>query len=475
MAANKETEMSHSLLISHPPGCKEERNYAFEVMFGQFLGLSHECREIPGDVVRVQLANAPEAGSLLWPDIFFQKYCNKQFTSALLPSKPLSLWNVARDLAEAQITKSIIPIIYGKPLESGKWFEHKGNTIRLGLDITGSVFFMLIRFEEIVVPDRDEHNRFPARASLAYQEGFLERPIVDEYVEILWTCMQRLWPRLKRKERNYQVFLTHDVDHPLGAINKTWPQVMRNIAGDILRRKNLNLAYRRFIAKCSKMEDLDPYNTFEFIMDMSERYGLKSIFYFKAGVSNSRFDVYYDLSSPWIKSLISRIHERGHEIGLHTSYEAYRDFRTIRSEFERLLTVLHSLKITQEKWGVRQHYLRFEVPTTWQACEDVGLDYDATVGFADHVGFRCGTCHEYPLFNLKTRRILHLRELPLIIMDMTLLYYMSLQPEQVIEKIERLSNICRLYGGTLSLLWHNTELTQSWQTRLYMEILELIR
>jgi len=466
--------MSHSLLIRHPPGCKEERNYAFEVIFGQFLGLSYECREIPGDVVRVQLANAPEAGSLLWPDIFFQKYYNKQFTSALLPSKPLSLWNVVRDLPEAKVTNSVIPIIYGKPLESGKWFEHKGNTIRLGLDITGSVFFMLTRFEEIVVPDRDKHGRFPAHASLAYQEGFLERPIVDEYVEILWACMQRLWPGLRRKERSYQVHLSHDVDHPLSAANKPWVKVLRGIGGDLLKRKNLRLAYRRFMAKYSNDPDIDPFNTFDFIMDMSEQHGLKSSFYFKAASTNDQFDENYALDSPWIQGLLQRIHERGHEIGLHTSYEAYRDPLQIRSEFGTFLSVMEKLGIRQKKWGGRQHYLRFEVPTTWQAWEDVGLDYDATVGFADHVGFRCGTCHEYPVFNLKTRRILRLREHPLIAMDTTLLNYMSLRPEQVIEKIERLSNICRRYGGTFSLLWHNTSLIQSWETQLYLEILRVI-
>ena len=47
----------------------------------------------------------------------------------------------------------------------------------------------------------------------------------------------------------------------------------------------------------------------------------------------------------------------------------------------------------------RQHYLRWRAPTTWQNWEDAGLDYDSTVGYADHVGFRAGTCYEYPIFN----------------------------------------------------------------------------
>jgi hypothetical protein len=52
---------------------------------------------------------------------------------------------------------------------------------------------MLTRYEEVVKSDRDEHDRYLATASLDYQEGFLERPIFNEYLEILWACIKRLW------------------------------------------------------------------------------------------------------------------------------------------------------------------------------------------------------------------------------------------------------------------------------------------
>ncbi|WP_427365244.1 DUF7033 domain-containing protein [Candidatus Caldatribacterium saccharofermentans] len=167
-------------------------------------------------------------------------------------------------------------------------------------------------------------NRFPAGASLAYREGFLDRPIVDEYVEILWACMKRLWPWLRRKEWNYQVFLSHDVDCLAGTIDKPWLNVLKGIGGDLVKRKDLSLAWRRFRAKVTGNYAVDPVNTFDFIMNVSERYGLKSAFYFKVGSGDSRFDENYSLDSPWVQELLSRIHKRGHEIGLHTSYNAYK-------------------------------------------------------------------------------------------------------------------------------------------------------
>lgn len=468
--------MSRSLLIGHPASYKEERNYLFRVVFEEFLGLSYRCHEVPGNEVQVQLVDDPEAGILLWPDAFFPKSRDKWLTPASLPNKPLPVWNVARDLPEAKVIDPVIPVIYGRPLEHGAWLDHKGKTIRLGLDIGGSVFYMLTRYEEIVLPDRDEHGRFPVQASLSYQEGFLERPIVDEYVEILWACMQRLWPGLKRKQRRYQACPSHDVDHPLGAVNKPWLQVMRNVAGDLVNRRDIDLAYRRFVSRYSGREELDPFNTFDFIMDVSEQYGLKSTFYFKAGSSNKQFDDNYSLDSPWIQELMLRIHRRKHEIGLHPSYATYTDLARTRSEFNKLLQIAEKLKIVQERWGGRQHYLRWEAPTTWQILEEAGLDYDATLTFAAHVGFRCGTCHEFPVFNCKTRKALRLRERPLIVMEGTLLGrpYMALPPEQALERIGHFSNVCRCYGGTFSLLWHNTSLIQSWQQKLYLKSLEII-
>jgi len=468
--------MSNMLRILHPPGYMEERSYIFRIIFEEFLGLSYEYQESSGDAVQIRLAYAPEGGVLIWPDILFQINAEDWLTECSLPKAPLLVWNVNNDLPEVNLMKGSIPVIYGKPIDGRSWFIQKGKVIQLGLDIAGSVFFMLTRYEEAVLPFRDEHSRFPAKASLAYREGFLDRPIVDEYVEILWACMKRLWPGLKRKEQSYRVCLSHDVDHPLGAVNKRWLQVLRNIAGDLVWRKDASLAYRRAVAKCSGRYDLDPYNTFDLIMDVSERYGLRSAFYFKTDSSNSQFDETYSLDLPWIQELLLRIHERGHEIGLHSSYEAYKDPARTRAEFKALLQLAERLGIVQETWGGRQHYLRWENPITWQIWEDAGLNYDTTVGFAEHVGFRCGTCREFPVFNLRTRKALRLRERPLIVMDATLLapQYMALKFEQALEKIERLSDTCRRYGGNFTLLWHNTSFLHPYHRKLYLRILEVV-
>jgi len=98
-------------------------------------------------------------------------------------------------------------------------------------------------------------------------------------------------------------------------------------------------------------------------------------------------------------------------------------------------------------------------PATWQSWNDAGLAYDSTLGFPEHVGFRCGVCREFPAFNVTTREQLRLRERPLVVMDETLFGYMALEWRPALEKILKLRDTCRRLEGDFTLLWHNSSLT----------------
>jgi hypothetical protein len=40
--------------------------------------------------------------------------------------------------------------------------------------------------------------------------------------------------------------------------------------------------------------------------------------------------------------------------------------------------------------------------------DEAGIDYGSTLSYADHAGFRCGVCYEYPAFDIKKRKQLKL-------------------------------------------------------------------
>jgi hypothetical protein len=52
--------------------------------------------------------------------------------------------------------------------------------------------------------------------------------------------------------------------------------------------------------------------------------------------------------------------------------------------------------------------------------------------------------------------------------------YMKLRPEDVLKYIEQLSLLCKRFGGTFTLLWHNSSLIEKWQKDIYRRILDVI-
>ena len=456
-------------MIKHPAGYGPERQYVFKVIFDDFLGTTFEAAEDPNlNAVHIATYGGGDHGSVTVADGLFATPPEDWLGDSTLPHTPLDAWekpSYAR-LAGSELT---LPVIFGPRGPTSASDER----LAIPFDLFGSVFFMLTSYQEAVVDIRDEHGRFPSSASLPASQGFLSRPLVDEYVEVLWRMLRARWPGLQRRLRHYRLLPTHDVDWPFVAYRRPVWRVAKHSIGDLLHRRGASLAYRRLRSVLTSDPKIDPANTFDFIMSQNERHSLQSEFYFRTEQS-SPLDGVYDFNHPSISEMMSSVHSRGHRLGLHASYESYRDRVRLRREFSRLIEMARASEIEQDSWGSRQHYLRWENPTTWRNLDEVGLDHDSTLGFADHVGFRSGTCHEYPVFDLKRSMLLNLRERPLIAMDQTLMHpnYMYQSPDDTTRWVTRLADACRLYGGTFVLLWHNSTLTTDPDKRLYCELLD---
>lgn len=463
------------LRVAIPATYREERGYICHVLFGEFLGLAFETVVEDRQDVRITKWDDPLGQELVLADVLFQTASQHWLTVAALPLQPLEWWDVSALALRPRLVFAQLPVIYGTCLANQQFCAETEQGIEIGVDLLGSCFFMLTRFEEIANSTRDERERFPSTASLAFQEGFLQRPIVNEYLEVLWWALAKLWPDLQRRKRAFRIRPTHDVDWPLCSLGRTLPQVVKSATGDVLKRGSFPLAARRigsFAQGIRGKYEHDLYNTFDRIMDISERNGLQSAFYFITDHTAGMIDGVYSIFDPWIRKLLRRIHERGHEIGLHPSYDTFRRPEQIKREFAKLLQVLEEEQIHQDHFGGRQHYLRWENPTTWRAWEEAGLTYDSTLSFADRIGFRCGTCYEYPVFDLQTRQTLTLRERPLIVMEQSVLSdsYMHLSHADALREIGVLIERCRPFDGDFTLLWHNDQLIREQELELYQNI-----
>ena len=372
-------------------------------------------------------------------------------------------------------TLADLPVLFGRKSANSDYFSADGDNASLGLDVFGSAFFLLTRYEELAIPQRDSHERFTASSSLATQANFLMRPLVNEYLEVLWAALTQVFPQLQRKPRTFRLIVSHDVDQPFGGAGRSPMRVARSVASDLRKGRSPVLAFERVSAWLTHNFAGDPCNTFDYLMRESEKRGLASAFYFICGHSGGAIDGDYDLSHPRIQSLMQSIHDRGHEIGLHPSYNTFRSPERLAEEFARLRATAATLGIDQPAWGGRQHYLRWQNPITWQLWNDAGLAYDSSLAFSDSIGFRGSVCYEYPVFNLTTRQKLTLRERPLVVMEVSLWDYMGIpenETDSALTRISPLLEASKRYNGDFTLLWHNHNFRFPAQKRLYEQLLD---
>lgn len=425
------------LTVTAPPGFEAEKTYVCTVLLGELLGVSWRLQFVSeAKDYRIAL---PNGRALTLADDFWKHLSEGE---PYLSAKwlPRGISSLVISLDQGRRINNIIGI-YGLPTLS-----ETVDGLHCGLDLFASAFFMLTRWEEAVSSVRDVYGRFPAWASLAYREGFLHRPVVNEYADFLAYCLRYLGYAMPERYRPARLHLSCDVDHP--RLWWSWADRGRTLAGSLWRRRNpcemLWWWRHHFFRK------RDPFDVFDEWMERAERRSLTWHFNFLGGCSENA-NACYSLQHPFVRRLLRRIAERGHVIGFHPSRRANADAAVFAQELDALRRA-SSLPVTTG----RQHYLCFSAPNTWQRWADHGMDWDSTLGYPEAEGFRCGICCDFPVFNFRTRKMLPLREKPLIAMDVTLAHYRGYTPEQALERLRTLWNATEQHGGEFVLLWHNS-------------------
>lgn len=451
-----------SFVLRMPASYEPERRYSARVVFGEHLGLDPEwIFEDRSDVVL-----EGEGGRLSMPDGLFGTSPERWLTPASLPAAPFGRWELPEALSGAgwRNAPQSLPVLFATDQDPG-WRREGDGEWRLELDVLGTVFFFLSRYEEIARPERDRHGRFPAEASLAWQGGFLERPLADEHIAVLGTAVSVVWPGITLPRRLPRTLPTHDVDKVSWYGDRPGlGQLRRLMSRDLKKGRGWRVALSRLsqLRRLKKGEDsADPYWTFDWLMAEVEGQGLWSTYYFLADPGDHPFSQDYRPEDPAIRRVIRDLGRHGHELGLHGGYYTLDDAERLGEEAARLAAITEAERGEAVGMGGRQHVLRWSAPETWRAYEAAGLACDSSLTFADWPGFRAGTCHAYPVFDAVDRRELALREQPLIAMEVSYFskrYGNFSDTTAVVDHLLGLKQRCREQEGDFVFLWHNHRL-----------------
>lgn len=306
-----------------------------------------------------------------------------------------------------------------------------------------TIFFNLTRYEEYNAEELDEHGRFSAKQSWSYRAEMLHLQWNERLLEAF---LKKYFPHLLRffdDQQTLTVVPSFDIDQTRAYEGKSGWRKWGSIWKDRLTNHSQRLKERKQVAIGSVK---DPFDSFEAISKVAQDYPETRVFWLLAPWSE------YDRNMNWnAKETVQSIQKVAHaKLGIHPGYRSNSSDSLLTEEFRRFKVLTGEAAVRS-----RQHFLKLSFPQTYRRLIKQGILEDATMGYADQVGFRAGTAHPFRWFDLSTNEATELVILPFFYMDGTFRQYLKKSVEQAIVEMKIVAMEIKRYGGTACFIWHN--------------------
>ena len=236
------------------------------------------------------------------------------------------------------------------------------------------------------------------------------------------------------------IFLSHDVDW-----RKQGPEKEHIIA-----RKD---RFENSVFKRVNQENL--YYNFLEIMDLEEKFGVRSTFFFRTYYENGNYLDY--------EKEITSLMDGNWEIGLHSDGNSIKNIDLLQNEKTNLETLTR-----KPIFGNRVHYLTFDNKLLSQL-HQIGFTYDSTMKkYKNRIS----------IDDMNYRKIDGVIEFPITIMDTYLFSYLGVTEENILNIFEETISAARCKNESdtikiITLLWHDNVLKMK-GGRMYKNILEYL-
>lgn len=441
-----------------------EKRYVFDFIF-RVLGVSWELVEIESDSKTY---------------IYFNKKCAFQCTNdfwiradrewlkeSLIPTD-FEKFTVPREYG---LGENFLPVFFGNNISN---MDFDAGIYEFGFDLFGTIFFVLTCYEERV--QKFDGERFPFKKSILYKFNFIERPLVDEYIWVLGAILRRAGIYFTAPVKNPVIQVSCDVDNPF-AKNMRFGDVLKNGISSYRRAGDFGDFFGLIKSYTSHnfMSDIYIKGILK-IMEVNEKVGDPAVFNFIPYPTSVLKDGRSILHEEWFGSLVRIILNRGHKIGIHPGFYSFSSSEFMMSSFDAFRRFFGKYMEGDLQLTGRQHYLNWIYSKTDRLLCENKLYEDSTLGFAESIGFRCGTSHRFKIYDYDLRRELDLYEQPLIVMEDTLISkrYMGLgYSDEAYNRVRSCFDKCKKFNGKMTLLWHNCHLGTKTDIDFYFSLVNL--
>lgn len=344
------------------------------------------------------------------------------------------------------------------------FFPVYGRDLDFDFDLLAATFYLITRYEEYMPHHTDEHGRYLASESVAYQQGFLRVPIADQWAVMLANKIVERYPAYQFPPRNFDFVNTIDIDAAYCYKHKDIFRSLTGLGRDLLHRHDIPAAKLR--CQVLAHRTTDPFDTFEYILEQQQRHRGIAMVFFALLADYGVNDKNISHHNEEFRQLLKHLGDYA-KIGIHTSYASFDEPRRVELERERLADIIHR-NITRN----RSHFLRIQLPKSYRTLIHYGIQHDFTMGYAEEPGFRAGTSVAYPFYDLESDCETPLTIHPFAVMEATLKRYQNMSPADAWEVFKQLMDAVKAVDGTFSCIWHNENLCEDFGWKGWRKVYE---
>jgi hypothetical protein len=185
----------------------------------------------------------------------------------------------------------------------------------LGFDIFSAIFYMVSRYEEYLPFTPDVYGRFKASDSLAFQNNFLQKPVVNTWIAVFKNALLQRFPLLKIKTGSFDAIVTYDIDIAYKFKGRSIYRTFVSTGKDILKLHFKNIFER--LKTLSNIQN-DPWDIYDDLFETITKNQINPVFFFLLS-DNTKQDKNLSPANNCMKKLISKI-KASSGIGIHPSF-----------------------------------------------------------------------------------------------------------------------------------------------------------
>ncbi|WP_350293619.1 polysaccharide deacetylase family protein [uncultured Croceitalea sp.] len=328
-------------------------------------------------------------------------------------------------------------------------FFEAGERSNIPFDIFSAIFYLISRYEEYLPHVKDELGRFPVKESLAYQNDFLKRPLVDLWAKKFLVALKERFPEIEQTKKKYQFTSIINVTTSHCFAYRSFIRTIGGILLDLSKFRLLRL-FKRVAVWLSPRKD--PYNNFTYLMNLHKEVKCKTMFFFQFA-DYSKHDKNVSIYKNKFRYLIKSVADYS-IVSLSASYSSSLSNTTLKEEKSRLANL-----INRPVSYSRMRYNRVHIPKTYQDLVETEFTDDYTMGYTHEIGFRAGTCTPFYFYDINLEVQQPIKVHPFAVCDYSFLKFKK--QAQVFEVLDAMYRETKEVQGNLNIVFSNELLGSS--------------